>query len=200
MNMNSAIILAAGNGLRFNEKKQFKIFRNKKLWEHVYDKVKDLVNETIVVGIDIKGGKTRSESVINGLNSLSKNSNRVIILEAARPLVTNSQIEILLNSSSDSCGFYSPFVDATLVDDNIYYDRSRCKSFQAPQAFNTKLLKEAYNSNKYLDNVGDETIIMYKHFNINPTLYLGGPNLFKVTYPEDLDILNVIIKQYNIEI
>ena len=84
-----AIVLAGGKGTRFHQQKQFVQLWGKELWRHVYDKACQLIpkEQIIVVGVDVPGGETRSGSVMNGLNGL-KESEKVLLLEAARPLVT----------------------------------------------------------------------------------------------------------------
>ena len=72
---NLAVIeLAAGQGTRFGEKKQFVEFHGKPIWRHVYDKITDLVptDNIVVVGVDVQGGIVRSQSVINGLIALKE--------------------------------------------------------------------------------------------------------------------------------
>ena len=66
-----AIILAGGNGERFQGKKQFYVINGKPLWRHVYDKIQTVLenNNIVVVGVDIPGGKSRTESVISLLAS-----------------------------------------------------------------------------------------------------------------------------------
>lgn len=95
--MNSAILLAAGKGTRYKGKKQDVLFCGKPLWEYVYETLSQVVKKEriVIVGKDIPGGETRTESVINGLNALPENTDRVIIVEAARPLVTREQIKEL---------------------------------------------------------------------------------------------------------
>jgi 2-C-methyl-D-erythritol 4-phosphate cytidylyltransferase len=197
--MKSAIILAGGKGVRFNGEKQFIHFHGKPLYKHVYDKVADLVDEVIIVGIDVKPGETRTKSVLNGLNAVSPNSKRVIILEAARPLVNREQIKTLLNCSSNSCSFATPLIETIIIDGCSYPDRVSCLSFQTPQAFNTQMLIEAYSKNLTAD-MTDETRVIFEHYNEKPVLYPGGPNLTKVTHPHDIELLNILIKIYNINI
>lgn len=197
--MKSAIILAGGKGVRFNGEKQFIEFHGKPLYRHVYDKVINLVDELIVVGVDVEAGKTRTKSILNGLKSISPKSKRVIILEAARPLVSVEQINTLLDSSSNSCSFAMPLVETIIIDGYKYPDRLNCRQFQTPQAFNTKMLLEAYEKGCFID-MTDETRVIYEYFNEKPVLYEGGPNLTKVTYPHDLELLDSLIKIYNINI
>lgn len=181
-----AVILAGGKGTRFHQQKQFVQLWGKELWRHVYDKVCQLIpkEQIVVVGVDAPGGKTRSGSVMNGLNSLF-NCTKVLLIEAARPLVTVEQIKELIDCDSDSITFVAPCIDTIIKKDKTYLNRSDCFRMQTPQAFNFELLKKAYETGKYLD-MTDETRVMFEEYGIEPTFLKGDENLFKVTYPKDI--------------
>lgn len=181
-----AIILAGGSGTRFGSKKQFVNLWGKALWQHVYDKASSVIpkDKIVVVGVDIQGGQTRSGSVMNGLNALDRCA-KVLLLEAARPLVTISQIQTLIETDADSITFVAPCIDTIIMKDKTYLDRNNCLRMQTPQAFNYHLLKKAYFSGKYQD-MTDETRIMKEEYGILPTFVEGAENLFKVTYPKDI--------------
>ena len=97
-----SIILAGGSGTRFggNVRKQFLEFHGKELWKHLYDTVIEVLpkENVVVVGVDIPGGETRSGSVKNGLDWVNTKGNctRVVIMEAARALVTKEQLEEII--------------------------------------------------------------------------------------------------------
>lgn len=113
----SAIIPAAGIGLRFSsevQKPYFEIAGKPLVWyvlnkfnsETVIDEIILMVNESVieaaskivseylfqkVVSIEI-GGETRTETIRKGINLLSKKSELVIIHDAVRPLVSKELI------------------------------------------------------------------------------------------------------------
>ncbi len=191
-----AIILAAGKGTRFGGKKQFIKIHEKMLWEIVRDKVLSYISDDnlIVVGVDCLGGKTRTESVIIGLNMLASDTDKVIILEAARPLITKSQIEELLACDSKSCSFYIDLVDTVISKSGTYLDRADYCNLQTPQCFDYRLLLKAYSSNNFKDTT-DETRVMFEYYGIKPNLIEGGVNLMKVTYKNDYDIILKMISE-----
>lgn len=190
------IILAGGKGERFHEKKQDLIFHGKPLWKYVYDTANslDCKKQIVVVGKDIPAGSTRSFSVINGLNYLSDDISRVIITEAARPLVTIEQLNTLIKEKSESCSFVMPLVNTIIGRDGKFFDRSSFYELLVPQVFNYSLLKKAYSTNKYLD-MTDETRVLFEEYGIKPKLIETGQNLFKVTYPRDIGTLETIYQQ-----
>ncbi len=189
MNNIGAIILAGGKGARFHQQKQFVKLKGKELWRHVYDKASQLISKEniVVVGVDIPGGETRSGSVVNGLNAL-KNCTKVLLIEAARPLVTVEQLKMLIDTEADSITFVAPCIDTIIKKDKTYLNRSDCLRMQTPQAFNYELLKNAYLTGKYTD-MTDETRVLFEEYSIKPTFVEGGDNLYKVTYPNDIFII-----------
>ena len=188
-----AIILAAGSGTRYHGKKQDIEFHGKPLWKYPYETTISTVGKerTIVVGKDVPGGETRTKSVINGLIAAPSNSDRIIILDAARPMVTSKQITQLIENGNPSVSFVRPLVNTPIYRDGRYINRSELYDLLVPQAFDYKLLLEAYSNGKFED-MTDETRVMYEYHGIKPELIETGNNLFKVTYPGDLIIVESI--------
>lgn len=192
-----AIVLAAGFSTRYGgAKKQDLEFHGKQLWKYSYDTAKSIVgHENIVaVGKDIPGGDTRTKSVIIGLRSLPSDTDRVIILDAARPLVTVRQIKILLENPNPSCTLVRPLVNTPIFRDGTYVNRYEMYDMLVPQAFDYKLLLEAYDSGRFED-MTDETRVMYEYHGIKPILIETENNLYKVTYPGDLLIIESIYQR-----
>ncbi len=189
----SAIILAAGKGTRYHGTKQDLIFHGKPLWRYAYETAMELVptNHIVAVGKDIPGGETRTGSVLNGLRALPKDTDRVIILEAARPMVTVEQIRTLLCSSHPSVSFVRPLVNTVVYRDGRYINREDLYDLLTPQAFDYQMLLEAYESGRFSD-VTDETRIMFEYHSVKPHFIETTSNLFKVTYMGDLDIIESI--------
>jgi 2-C-methyl-D-erythritol 4-phosphate cytidylyltransferase len=188
-----AVILAAGSGTRFGGLKQDVVFGGKPLWRYPYDLAVEMLptQNVVVVGKDVEGGATRSASVINGLAALPENVTRVVILEAARPLVTKKQIAELLDHDADSVTFVRPLVNTVIGRDGTYYDRNSMYELLVPQAFDCRKLIEAYRSGEYGD-MTDETRVMFEHYGIKPAFVQGGENLFKVTYSNDISVIECI--------
>lgn len=192
-----AIILAAGLSTRYGgEKKQDLEFHGKQIWQYSYETAKSIVgnDNIVVVGKDLPGGKTRTESVIIGLKALPKNIDRVVILDAARPLVTKKQIVELLENPNPSCSLVRPLVNTPIFRDGTYVNRNEMYDLLVPQAFDYKLLIEAYESGKFED-MTDETRVMYEYHGIKPTFIETENNLYKITYPGDLLVIESIYQK-----
>lgn len=195
-----AVVLAGGKGQRFQGQKQFCDLKGKPLWQHVYDKIYAVLQSSniIVVGIDIPGGETRTESVIHGLNQLSPNTKRVIIAESARPLVTKHQIEEILYDNAPSTSFVMPLVNTVIKRDGTYINREEMYELLTPQAFDYQLIRQALNSGQF-KNMTDETRVMFEFYGIKPHLVETTENLFKVTYKRDLPIIESLMEIFNLE-
>lgn len=196
----SAILLAAGKGNRYKEKKQDVLFHDKPLWQYAFETVLEVLprNRVVVVGKDIPGGETRTGSVLNGLLALPSNTERVIIVEAARPMVTKKQILELFKDEAASTSFVRPLVNTVIFRDGTYIDRNKCYELLTPQAFDYQLLLEAYRSRRFLD-MTDETRVMFEFHGIKPHFIETDSNLYKVTYPGDLDIIETVYKRLHEE-
>ena len=177
--MNSVIILGAGKGTRFNEiiPKQFLELNNNMIIEY---SIKEFLNnknidEIIVVChkewinklkrkyknlLIIKGGKTRAESSIIGVKHCNKKCNNVLILDAARPNISQE----LINKTIKYIKNYDAVIPVLQAEDSLicstelkYLKRKDIKQIQTPQAFKHKLISEIYNNiditqNQYSDD------------------------------------------------
>ena len=123
--MNTAIIVAAGSGTRFNSEipKQFVLLAGKPLVVHTIERfeaaesvdsiVLVLANERIA-GFElltedlsfrklkdvVPGGATRAESVRNGLNAVPAATEVVAVHDGARPLVSSKEIDATIEKAA----------------------------------------------------------------------------------------------------
>ena len=198
----AAIILAGGQGTRYGQKKQFLVINGKPLWQHVHDKAAKLIDEgdICVVGVDIEGGATRSQSVINGLRYFKgrrRAYSRLLILEAARPLITEQQIKSIIDAPYPSCTFALPLRSTVVMRDGTYLDRDQMWKLSTPVAFDYSLFSQAYLTGKYTD-LTDDTRVMFEEFGIKPHFLIGEENLLKLTYQSDLPALEQLLKKYSL--
>ena len=191
--MFGAILLAAGSGTRYHGKKQDIIFHDKPVWRYAYETALSVVGEEniVAVGKDILGGATRTGSVMNGLAALPKEIDRVIIVEAARPMVTKVQVIQLLQDPYPSSTFVRPLVNTVIYRNGTFINRGDLYDLLTPQAFDRKMLQEAYQSGRFND-MTDETRVMFEYHGVKPHFIETDSNLFKITYPGDLDIIESI--------
>jgi 2-C-methyl-D-erythritol 4-phosphate cytidylyltransferase len=193
------VLLAGGEGSRYGGRKQFELMEGKPLWRWVFDAAAEVVapGNILVVGTDVPAGDIRPHSVLNGLEALRKkgarDDERVIIAEAARPLVKSEQFRQLIDCGANSAGFVNPLVNTIIKRNGDPVRRSDYYELLTPFIFKFGLIYNAYKSGKY-DHVTDDTRAVYEYCGLKPLLLETTRNLYKVTYPGDLEIVKALLK------
>lgn len=219
----AAIVLAAGNSVRFNSKesKQCFLLKGKPVFSYsltAFNNCKAITDLIVVTNkecIDeinsfikvnkmsvstVLGGKTRQESVKNGLAALKnyKEKDFVIIHDAARPLLTNEIIENVIEEvkKNKAVTTFINVEDTIAVsktgDISTFVDRSSLAKIQTPQAFEYELICKAHKCAKDSNATDDCTLVM--NLGTNVKLIQGSKQLIKLTTQEDLKILEAFIK------
>jgi len=213
--MNTALIVAAGTGSRaqLNQSKILYKINGKPLFLYSVELFLSLGHHIILVVSkedineirkyvtdDIKlvlGGKTRGESVINGLKEVQ--TPYVFIHDAARPLITKHAVMEIEKALQ--------YQDAVLLAEKLTsalkkYDEKELASVnrddyilaQTPQAFLTEKIRYAYirNDNHYVDDIS-----LYQAFYPEDKVKVvinTEPNI-KGTYPQDFSFIQMILKE-----
>ena len=145
------------------------------------------------------GGKTRAESVANGLLvSELEPDNWVLVHDAARPCLTQAHLEKLIAELRDDevGGILAVPVADTLkradARQRIESTESREKLWQAqtPQMFRAGLVAQGLQLCK---NVTDEASAI-EALGLQPKLVAGDTSNFKVTYPLDIRLAELLLK------
>jgi 2-C-methyl-D-erythritol 4-phosphate cytidylyltransferase len=148
------------------------------------------------------GGKTRAQSVTNGLQSLADElepDDWVLVHDAARPCLRQDHLDKMLEVLADDPvgGILAMPVADTLKragpDQRIAETVPRESLWQAqtPQMFRHALLLEALI--KAGDQVTDEASAIEK-MGLKPKLVEGDARNLKVTYPRDLELASLILQ------
>ena len=124
-----------------------------------------------------------------------KDFKRIVILEAARPLVTKTQIIDIIEDEHKSTTYALPLVSTIIKKDGTYLNREDYYKMSTPVAFDYKLFSNAYLGEKKYDFT-DDTGVMYEHYGIKPYFLEGSENLLKLTYQSDLVVLETLSLQY----
>ena len=208
----TVLILGAGSGLRMRSElpKQYIIIKDKPIIFHTIEKFSHFEEIVVVINKNhmlffekylnsntlknkikiVFGGKTRIESVYNGLRHIDENSN-VAIHDAVRPLVSKAMIEKLISSVKNNC--VVPGVklkDSVRVleeDKSIVIDREKVIRIQTPQCFYAKDIKEAYLNLQDFSLTDDASIFEKNGGKIE--VVEGEEYNIKVTTPFDLEIV-----------
>ena len=210
----SAIILAAGSGSRFGEKKQFKKLKGLELYKYSLNKFLNCsnINEIVLavpanIVADMKmkveaikasknilvvsGGPSRQESVKNSVLATCQHSDLVCIHDSARPFVSETLITQSINAclSNDGAIVAIPNYDTIKTCVRGYVQKTIGRNdvwmAQTPQVFwKTKLLKAIDSSEKNNAKTTDESSLM-ESLNFQISVVKGNANNFKITSPED---------------
>lgn len=213
-----AIIVAGGSGTRMGSEvpKQFLILAGKPILMHTIQKFKSEVDEIIVVlpqnqfdywsGLCVQysfsesvkivaGGKSRFESVKNGLNVITENG-IVAVHDAVRPFINQTIIQEAFNVAKEK----GNAVVSVLLNDSIRevnetgnkaVDRSLYRLIQTPQCFEVNFLKTAYEQEEKSTFTDDASVAE----SVGAKIYLtqGSYDNIKITTPSDLVIGEAIL-------
>ncbi|WP_027339565.1 2-C-methyl-D-erythritol 4-phosphate cytidylyltransferase [Halonatronum saccharophilum] len=213
----SVIIPAAGTGSRMkaDKNKQFLTLGGKEILAHTIAKFIDCdIYEIIVVTKEdelnyckkeiikrysfnnvrlVKGGLTRQESVYNGLQSVSLESEIILIHDGARPLIKESQIQNIIASVKDygAVAFGVPLKDTVKVVDEDKKilntpKRDSLVAIQTPQAFNKEMIIKAYRKAKEDGFLGTDSSSLVERAGGEVRVLDGSYENIKITTPEDL--------------
>lgn len=215
-----ALIVAGGQGTRMKSTlpKQFLLVNEKPVLMHTLEQFRnDSIEIVLVLNSDfhdywkqlysnykfnvahrlVKGGITRAESVLNGLNEIEKNS-LVAVHDAVRPLVLPSLIEKLF----DEAGKHGNAIPAVRLkeslrelngNDSYAVDREQYRVIQTPQCFRTTELLEAFQ-NPDFNSFTDEASL-YEQTGRKIHLVEGEYCNLKITFPEDLMFVAAYLKR-----
>ncbi|MBI5658896.1 MAG: 2-C-methyl-D-erythritol 4-phosphate cytidylyltransferase [Nitrosomonadales bacterium] len=146
------------------------------------------------------GGRTRAESVLNGLLASGlEPDDWVLVHDAARPCLSQAQLARLIGELRDDevGGILAVPVADTLkradAAGRIARTESRAGLWQAqtPQMFRAGVLLQALQQAK---DVTDEASAV-ETLGLKPKLVESGPANFKVTYPQDIKLAELLLKE-----
>jgi 2-C-methyl-D-erythritol 4-phosphate cytidylyltransferase len=214
--MNIAIILAAGNSSRFNNKISKILYKvnNKPLIKYSTDllckyldqiiivtnsscrtKIKKLFGKNKQIKILTNDIDTRIESIKTGLDfiKLKDNPCKVLIHDAARPFITHGMIENLLISSDSHqhSQYYLKLVNGLVqktIDGYDVVDRKQYIELCTPQIIDYHLFNFLFR--KYIypeDRISCEILPLLNRFNISNNLIEGNNRyLRKISTTDDI--------------
>ncbi len=151
------------------------------------------------------GGTTRADSVLNGLlaakrENLVNAQDWILVHDAARPCLTASQLNKLLNELTvdETGGLLAIPVADTLKransENRITATESREYLWQAqtPQMFRCKILIQALQNTANKSITDDASAV--EMMGLSPKLIMSDAQNFKVTYPQDLALAELILQ------
>ncbi len=163
--------------------------------------ITELTAECPKVKAVVAGGKSRQESVGNGLNALSKEVKLAAIHDGARPLITWQLIDWVIRAANT----YGAAAPAIPVKDTIKTvegglvvntpDRSKLRAVQTPQVFDFDLLRGALKK-AYEDGaeVTDDCSAV-ERLGMKVKIVEGDERNLKVTTPMDLKVAELLLEE-----
>jgi len=138
----------------------------------------------------VEGGPTRFHSVKSGLKNIPPNS-LVLIHDAVRPFVSKETIMQVVDTAMRKENAV-PAIEITdsvrevSVSHNKMVDREKFRMIQTPQAFNSSLIKKAYNKAYNIIFTDDASVLEFEGEKIN--IVPGNNENIKISNPVDLII------------
>jgi 2-C-methyl-D-erythritol 4-phosphate cytidylyltransferase len=147
------------------------------------------------------GGESRQESVRAGLAALG-DCDYVLVHDAARPLASAALVRRVLAAAVESGAAFPAIaprdavkrVEGGRLVESL--DRSRVVLAQTPQAFSYELLLRAHREAADAGLVGDDDAQLVSASGHEVTVVEGEPANIKLTTPEDLEVLEAVIREH----
>ncbi len=227
--MNFALILASGTGSRVKSSKipkQFIEINNKPIVAHTVDKflLNKNIDEVVIVchpewneyltnylknfnkkAYVVNGGKTRNESILNGLNYIkndlkAKGTDIVLTHDAVRMFITDR----IINDNIDKAKEYGavdtvvPSTDTIVESTNketltSIPNRDHLYNGQTPQSFKFGIIYDAYKNNKA--DTSDACRLVLENTKNKVALVIGDYENFKITTDFDLEFAKSVVKK-----
>lgn len=219
----AVLVLAAGRSSRFadpNYKKPFATLDGRAVWLHSVERFtsREDVCQTIVVvspndrevfqrkfGANLafmnvtlcEGGAERADSVRAGLAKIVDGATHVAVHDAARPLVTDKEVDALFAAAAEHhAAILATPVTATLKrveDHRIAATESRdgLWAAQTPQAFELGLLRRAHEAGAGAPATDDAQLV--ERLGEPVAIVEGSPENLKITTQDDLRLAAAIL-------
>jgi 2-C-methyl-D-erythritol 4-phosphate cytidylyltransferase len=218
---NCVIIVAGGGGSRMGSEipKQFLPLNNKPVLMHTINNIYDFDNNISIVVVlpgsemdqwknlctkyafkvphqTVSGGDTRFQSVKNGL-SITPECDLIAVHDGVRPLVSHETLKRCFELAADK-GSAIPVLPANesiregTMENSRPVDRSKLFLVQTPQVFQSEILRNACDQSWSPEFTDDASVV--EKSGIPVQMVVGNRENIKITYPEDLKIASLFLK------
>ena len=223
--MNTAIIVAAGSGTRFggDTPKQFLEIGGKPLLIHTLEKFQTCaeIDEIVLVLAKseitnfqkiaanynltklkniVAGGKTRAESVFNGLKRVNNSAKIVAVHDGARPFVTCEEISATIEKAKEigAACLVGKVTDTIkkIADGKIVttIERTNLRRALTPQTFRREILQRAFANADLNESATDECFLVEK-LGQEIAIVEGSAKNIKITTREDWKFAEIFLKE-----
>lgn len=149
----------------------------------------------------VKGGKSRFQSVKNGLDTIPDQEGVVAIHDGVRPFV---QPKVIMESFEKAEEMGSAIAVVALKDSirkltddgkSFFQERQYFRLVQTPQTFQLAKIKKAFETPELYHFTDDATV--YEHQGWQVFLISGNPENIKITTPEDMEYATFLLQKTN---
>ncbi len=214
-----AVLLAAGSGKRFGEKKQFVKLKGEPLFQYSLNTVNkiDIITDVVLVlpeedlerikvfsfkdVIKVAGGEERQDSVFNALKQI-EDADIVVIHDTARPFATEGMfLEGIENVKKGWDGSITAIkardtvkvVEKKVVKSTL--NRENLYIVQTPQVFVYEKLLSAHQKALTENIYGTDDSFLMERAGYKITVNKGSALNFKITTKEDIFLANCLVKK-----
>ena len=210
----SAIVLAAGSGLRFGAMKQFVMLRGKPVLQRALECFESHPEITEVVLVTqnpsslsdwttrfnkissiASGGEKRQDSVYAGFRMLDADKTDIVLIhDGVRPFVSQELLSriIMATRKTGAAVPVEPVEDTMkIIDKQIILktvDRNGLFRSQTPQGFKYKIIKEALETASKENFYGTDDAALVERIGKTVMAVAGERRNIKITVPEDLRV------------
>jgi 2-C-methyl-D-erythritol 4-phosphate cytidylyltransferase len=201
-----AIVVAAGSGARFGERKQYLPLAGARVLDWALreplarcDGVVLVVPEDAVgqrepeVAAVVPGGATRSGSVRSGLAAVPDDADVIVVHDAARPVPVPEvwdRVLRALDEGADAAVPVVPVTDSLRHVEGHAVDRHSFVAVQTPQGFRAAALRRAHAG--AADATDDASLVEAAGGTV--VLVEGDPSNLKITTPIDLSVAELLCR------
>jgi len=148
----------------------------------------------------VVGGKSRQQSVFNGIKQLNKNTNIVLIHDGARPFIREKDVMNIIEKTQQykACCIGVKSKDTIKVVDNNNViketpERKYLYNVQTPQAFTYEIAYKIHNvaEKEKIEATDDSSLAEKMGYEVH--MIEGSYNNIKITTQEDLQFANFLL-------
>ena len=147
----------------------------------------------------VKGGKTRTESVLAAAKEIDEKCDLVMVHDGARPFVTDEIISDTVKAAEEygaaACGVKPKCtlksIENEFITDTV--DREKTVEIQTPQVFSKELFLKMYSDEGVTDATDD--CALAERFGAKIYVTQGSYKNIKITTPEDMEIAEIFIRR-----
>ena len=201
-----AIVVAAGSGERFGDRKQYLALGSQRVLDWALRAAAAHVDGIVLVvpadvadqpeptaDVIVSGGASRSASVRAGLAAVPADASTIVVHDAARPVPVPGVWARVLAGIADGADGVVPVIpvsDTLREVDGATVDRTRFVAVQTPQAFRAVALRAAHAG----EPEGTDDASLVEATGGRVVVVEGDPVNIKVTTRHDLDVAELLCR------